>query len=392
MRRLDNRVANRSENRKAEREKRILFRLIDRYLETGKPVSSKELKDYISEEVSSATIRNYFAHLETQGYLVQRHTSGGRVPTSSAYRLYAAHALRNMQVDPSQIAYFQKFMDQDSKEPTSYLHRAADLLGNVAEIAVFLSAPRFDRDAIADMKIITGDFSGYLCVIVTDFGLVRTEMLHTSEKLSRFALARIEKYFRYRLKQGEKPPLSEREERVATRLYNELFLRHITSYSHFAEHDVYKTGFSHLLRFSELQDATLLAQTLAVFEDMPYMCHFLQECIRSETIRFAIGEGADGKAVDTSIIAIPYAIQGRTVGAVALLGPTRIPYGKLFGLLRAFSEVIGTALTRNLCKHRITYRMPDTKRIPVRQDAPVYLNQTERLLLEDQSLRRNCDA
>ena len=74
---------------KEEREKRVLLALIEYYILNGKPVGSATLKEVDVGDLSAATIRNYFAHLEEEGYLVQQHTSGGRLPTDKAFRLYA---------------------------------------------------------------------------------------------------------------------------------------------------------------------------------------------------------------------------------------------------------------------------------------------------------------
>ncbi len=78
---------------KQDRERKVLLGLVDYYIKTGKPVGSNTLKEVGFEELSSATIRNYFANLEEEGYLSQSHSSGGRIPTNLAYRTYA-HAYR----------------------------------------------------------------------------------------------------------------------------------------------------------------------------------------------------------------------------------------------------------------------------------------------------------
>ena len=74
---------------KTDRERKVLIGLVEHYIQTGKPVGSNVLKDVGFDDLSSATIRNYFAHLEEEGYLAQQHSSGGRIPTDQAFKLYA---------------------------------------------------------------------------------------------------------------------------------------------------------------------------------------------------------------------------------------------------------------------------------------------------------------
>ena len=84
---------------KTVRERKVLFGLVEHYIKTGKPVGSHALKEAGFEELSSATIRNYFANLEEEGFLNQQHSSGGRIPTNRAYRLYAQEFLHNKEIN-----------------------------------------------------------------------------------------------------------------------------------------------------------------------------------------------------------------------------------------------------------------------------------------------------
>lgn len=368
-----------------EREKKVLIGLVELHLLTGKPIGSKTLKENGFDHISSATIRNYFAKLELQGFLHQQHTSGGRIPTTSAYKYYAEHHFQATDIDPKERETLKEGLKKDTREIARYLQYASELLSNMTQSAVFLSSPRFDQDLILNVKLVGIDAERYLCVLVTDFGLVHTEILYSSKKLSSFALKRIEKYFHFRMTGLEKPKLSHHEEQIASQFYNEILLRHIVDYSNFSAEDIYKTGFSKLLKFSEFRDATTLATGLSLFEDTSYMRYLLKECNQRADLCFWIGDDLNTGATHTSIIAIPYCINGKTVGALALLGPTRMPYPKIFGIMRAFSSILSEMLTHNLYKYKITYREPREREIDMQTQTPAYLNQAHHLLLEDQS-------
>ncbi|MCB1074309.1 MAG: heat-inducible transcriptional repressor HrcA [Simkania sp.] len=366
-----------------EREKTVLIGLVELYLITGKPIGSNTLKEHGFDHISSATIRNYFAKLENQGFLEQQHTSGGRIPTPLAYKYYAQHHFNAADVDPKDIERLRNELNKDTREIARYLQNASELLSQMTQSAIFLSSPRFDQDLILNIKLVSIDKERYLCVLVTDFGLVHTEILYSPKKLSSFSLKRIEKYFHFRMTGLERPKLNAYEDEIAAEFYNEILLRHIVDYSNFSAEDIYKTGFSKLLKFSEFQDASVLAKGLSLFEDTQYMRHLLEECAEAVDLRFWIGDELGRGTAHTSIIAVPYFIHGKSVGAIALLGPMRMPYPKIFGILRAFSAILSEMLTRNLYKYKITYRQPKTREIGLQTDSTVYLDQAQHLLLED---------
>src|SRR4029077_3968481 len=129
-----------------------------------------------------------------------------------------------------------------------------------------------------------------LCVLVTDFGVVQTEILHLPEKLSSFAIKRIESYFHWRLTgNGQPENLESGEEAIGQTFYNELMLRYIVGYSNFVDEDIYRTGFSNLLIYPDYQDTKLLAGSLALFENIHGMRLLLKECIALDRLKFWIG-------------------------------------------------------------------------------------------------------
>ncbi|MCB1106468.1 MAG: heat-inducible transcriptional repressor HrcA [Chlamydiia bacterium] len=373
---------------KAEREREVLLGLVELFLMTGKPVGSNTLKENGFEDISSATIRNYFAKLEKEGYLKQQHASGGRIPTSEAYKLFAEHHLKCNHIDPKDRALLEKELNQDTREIAAYLQNGSELLSHLTQGAIFLSAPRFDQDIITDIKVVGIDRKRVLIVIVTDFGLVHTEILYTPKKLGQFTLKRIESYFHFRLTGLDRPKLSQDEEEIASNFYNEIMMRHIVGYSNFSAEDIYKTGFSKLIRFPEFRDASVLATGLSLFENTSFMRKLLGKCTRSGEMQVWIGDELHHPSASTaqsSIIAIPYFIHGKAVGAIAILGPIRMPYPKIFGMIRTFSQILSEVLTRNLYKYKITYRQVKTEQIEMQTPHPKLIDQGSPLQLEDKT-------
>lgn len=376
---------------KQEREKKVLLGLVDFYIKTGKPVGSNTLKEAGFGNLSSATIRNYFAALEEQGYLVQQHASGGRIPTDKAFHLYAT-TYSDDHTAPLTDALndLNLLEDIETRAIASYLQKAAEQLARVTRSAVFLSAPRFEHDFITGIKIVLVDPGRAIAIMTTDFGEIITQILHVDVKLTTFMIKRLESYFNWRLKgQGKAEAMNAQEEKLAQELYNELLVRYILNYTNFQDNDLYRTGFSSLLAYPEYRDPSLLANTFSLFENSHGLRMLLTECEKLNALKFWIGTELAGHAMSSNpscaVISIPYYVNNHPAGAIGLLGPTRMPYRPLFGMLRHFSTIITKTLTNNLYKFKIALRPSKPSTFASAQNGVQLIGETHRLLLEHKS-------
>lgn len=375
-----------------ERERLVLLGLVELYLQTGKPVGSNTLRENGFESLSSATIRNYFSKLEEGGFLKQQHSSGGRIPTQLAYKVYADACSTSEGAafaDKEARQMVRQKLVSEQREVASYLQKAAENISEMSRCAIFLSAPRFDQDFLLDAKFLGIDNHRVLCALTTDFGLIHTEILHTDKKLSSFSLKRIEGYFHARLTKQPRPVLTHEEEKIAEKFYHEIMMRRIASYANFSAEDVYKTGFSQLLNYPDFSDAPVLAAGLSLFENTERLRALLQECCKKRDMSCWIGEDLANfvpAAGSCSVIAAPYSIGQNIVGAVALLGPNRIPYRQLFGLMQMAGEAISETLTKSLYKFKITYREPSTSLLGAQKGHPILIGETQCYLLEDKRI------
>lgn len=371
---------------KEKREQLILFALVELYLKTGKPIGSNTLKDNWFETLSSATIRNYFSKLEQEGYLKQQHSSGGRIPTALAYKAYAEFYLDQPILKETEKKWVKEYLIKETREIASYLQRTAEHLSEATRCAIFLSAPRFDQDFLLDIKLVQIDHSRILCVLITDFGIIHTETIHIEKKMSSFAIKRLESYFNWKLTGLDKPKLDAEDERFAERLYKEVMLRHIVSYTNFSAEDLFQAGFSKLLSYPDFNDAAALASGLSLFENKVQLRSLIHACMKKGGPSCWIGESLEQfspEASSCSVIVVPYRIHQTLCGAFGILGPNRIPYRELFGLLQAASEAISDSLTRSMYKFKITFRQPKSADLEFKKTTPSIHG--HRLLLEDKT-------
>jgi heat-inducible transcriptional repressor len=372
-------------SKKHTREILVLLGLVELYLQTGKPIGSNTLKEHGFQHLSSATIRNYFVELEKQGFLRQPHSSGGRIPTNAALRLYAEESLSHpLPITPDIEEKFQEFEQASPQHLTRYLQIAAETLSEVTGYATFLISVRFDHDFILEIKLVSIDQERVLSIIVTDFGQILTEVLPIKQKLSAFACKRIESHLQWRIKGGTPPEnLTLEEEILARSLYNEIMVRYIVRYSNYSSEDVFRTGFSQLLAYPEFSDPLALTTGLSLFENTSHMRLLLNDCVRDGKLRYWIGKDLApyaSAAQGCSVIAIPYHIGQAKAGAVGILGPCRMSYHKLFSTLQCFSDCISKSLTKSLLKFKLTFRQPRTSTPYLQQEERAIVDKTTKLL------------
>lgn len=352
---------------KNDREQAVLLGFVELFLKSSKPIGSQTLQENGFESLSTATIRNYFGKMETQGYLKQQHTSGGRIPTQKAFRFYADHFKDQGMIDGGQEEAFVAALAKENREIATAIHKAAEALSEETKCAVFISMPRFDQDFIQDVRLLQLDPTKLLSVLITDFGLIRTETIYLDQKVEIPFLRSAEEYFLWRMNKGEKPLFqNESEAKIAQRIYNEVMVRHVVGYANFPEEDVLRTGLSKLLSYQEFNDAAALAKSLSLLEDKSQMRAILRETVQKNQMMTWIGDElcpfvpADSEC---TVISIPYRINQATAGAVAILGPMRLPYRNMFGLCQAFSELLSRKLTETMYKFKISFRQPQSSEI-----------------------------
>jgi len=230
-----------------------------------------------------------------------------------------------------------------------------------------------------------------LCVLVTDFGNVRSEVLFTSSKLSSFAIKRIEQFFSWKLTGVNKPNLTEEEEKIAIKFYNEAMFRHIMNHSTFSSSDILKTGFAKILNYPDFNDASSLVGGLSLLESDGTLRSLLTKTVENNALTFWIGDELipfSKAASACSVLSIPYYIHNTPVGSIGLLCPHRAPYKKLFATLKAASESLSDSLTKSLYKFKISYREPKEAPLDLNKQTALLSMKRGEILLEDQTIGR----
>lgn len=341
---------------KKEKIQQVLFGLVELYIKTGKPIGSQTLQAQGFDHLSPATIRNYFAKLEDEGFLHQQHASGGRVPTDLAFRLYA-QSVKDIKAE-SVNNFFIK--EKSTKEVKSLLHRVTEEISESLELSAIASFPIFDQDFIQKIRCIDVDESTLVCLLVTDYGQIRTETFYNNYPVTAELLKKAETYFLWRIGKEQKPEFAEEKDFIfARKLYTEIMLRHALVFGNSLKNSIHKTGLSFLMKYPELNNTNSLSTSLLFFEDEETIAGLLKKAMIEKKLSFWIGKDLFPhikKQENFSFIAIPYFINHSPAGAIALFGPERMDYKKVFQTLKGYADKLSERLTKNIYKHKIPFR------------------------------------
>lgn len=341
------------------RERRILQAVVSEYLEHGDAVSSRQVTARHPIGVSPATVRGVMADLEHIGLLEQRHTSAGRVPTPAGLRIFIDTLLRVRDLSPDNQAEIRQYLRAGaSGQPGEVMARASTLLSQLTHHAAVVTTPALDEQRIAHLEFVMLRGDKVLCVVVTTDGRIENRLLavdvaqlplleRAQAHLARLACGLTFAEMRQRVL-GELGALSDQYEHAVA-----LQLGAQVSDVFASEHaGVVVSGQSNLLS-AALTDAGQPAHAVArvhellqALEDKRSVLALLDKARHSPQLQVYLGaDTAHHAFVDASVVAIPYGAPGRALGALAVIGPTHMNYGKVISVVDFTAEVLSEILT-----------------------------------------------
>ena len=171
-----------------ERQIIILEAIIRNYLATGEPVGSRTISKYTDLNLSSATIRNEMSDLEELGYILQPHTSAGRIPSDKGYRFYVDHLIKEKDREVSEM---KEFVIEQTEKMDKMLKQAAKILANNTNYATLVSAPSFNMNKIKFIQLSAVDNEQILAVIVMNSNMVKNHIIEVSQPLDNETLLKL---------------------------------------------------------------------------------------------------------------------------------------------------------------------------------------------------------
>lgn len=326
-----------------DRQEHILGLMVRSYIETGKPVGSKTLVDLYSLDVSSATVRNELAVLDEFGYLTQLHTSAGRIPTESGYRYFVQRLLGEFELPVREQQMIRHQFHQARLDLEQWMRLAAAVLARASQGASVVTAPRPRPNRFKHVELVSTQGRLVLMILVLYGGDVKQQMLTLAEPLDQERLStaaeRLSALFDGRTADdiGARMYLlegMELEEEVARLLVDIMRMADTRNIN-----DFYRDGLVNLLEDEGTRPA------VRVLEERTLLADVLSKAVDRESSGVQViigGEGRWEELKDCTIIVSRYGVREDLAGELAVLGPTRMPYGRNISAVRYVADIMSS--------------------------------------------------
>jgi heat-inducible transcriptional repressor len=326
------------------RQEQILALIVRAYTKNPEPVSSRHLAEQLETSVSSATVRNEMAVLENLGYITMPHTSAGRVPTQNGYRYFVRRLLDEASLDKLEQARIQDRLSSQPSATEQWLRQGASLLARTAQTAALVTPPLALASRFKHVELIGVQGRLVLMVLVLQGGAVHQQMLTLAEPVTQPRLSEIANRINavcldldgsaVRVK-GIQMGVLERE---ITELIAELMGRaddnQVVS--------VYRDGLGEMIGAFQ-QNNEGAQQALRVLEERAFLTLILNEVLAPQTNVVNVVIAGNGRWEELShltMIMSRYGLPGQVSGAVGVLGPTHINYGRAVSAVRYISSLM----------------------------------------------------
>ena len=325
-----------------ERKKKILHAVIRNYLETGEPVGSRTISKYTDLNLSSATIRNEMSDLEELGYIVQPHTSAGRIPTDRAYRMYVDNM---MQEKDKEIDELKGLLLQTEDKMDKVLKNVAKVLATNTNYATVVSAPQIRGNRLKFLQLSKVDENQILAVIVVEGNVIRNEMIHVDEALSDETMLKLNILLNTHLTGKALEEISlgmitalKEQAGIHGDIVGDVMDAIAQAIKGEEDLEIYTSGANNIFKYPELSDNQKASELINTFEEKKALAKLATEKLSDEDntgIQVYIGEEAPVQAMkDCSVVTATYELGEGIRGSIAIIGPKRMDYDKVVGSLR----------------------------------------------------------
>jgi heat-inducible transcriptional repressor len=324
------------------RQEEILALIVRAYTGSPEPVSSKQLVENFNLSVSSATIRNEMAVLEELGYIYAPHTSAGRVPTQQGYRYFVRRLLDDPDLSAAEQRYIMQKFQSTPTGMDQWMRSAAMMLSRTAQTAALVTPPVSETSRFKHIELISIQGRLVLMVLVVHGGTVHQRMLNLADSVPQDTLSAVASRINtlcldlaaneIRLKSVQLSLL----EREAAELAAELMEEADGNQAHF----VVREGLSEVIR--SFADNTGAQQAIRVFEERAFLDTILGDMLPPTIGAVQVFIGGEGREElsQLSLVLSRYGVLGQVSGAIGVLGPTNLNYGRAISAVRYVSTIM----------------------------------------------------
>lgn len=330
----------------------LLKTLVERYISDGQPVGSRALSKDSDLNLSPATIRNVMADLEDLGLVHSPHTSSGRVPTVSGYRLFVDTLLTVKPLESKDLNRLHQGLSV-SDDSSDMIGVASRLLSELTQMAGVVTLPKRELVCLRHIEFLSLSHTRVLVIFVTNEQEVHNKIIHTSRVFSAAELQQAANYLNSiysgrnldAVRKALLKELQEDQERMNQGMLDAVRMAQLAFDQEHEKDDYVLTGETNLMGFSELSDRDRLKNLFEAFSQKQGVIHLLDQCMKSEGVQIFIGEESGYRAFDhCSLVTSSYSVSDQVVGVLGVIGPTRMAYEKIIPFVDVTAKLLGFAL------------------------------------------------
>ena len=325
-----------------ERKQKILEAIIRNYMETGEPVGSRTVSKYTDLNLSSATIRNEMSDLEEMGYILQPHTSAGRIPSDKAYRLYVDTILQRKDEEVSEM---KELMVEKADKLDLLLQQVAKLLAQNTNYTSMVTKPKYQHKRIKFIQLNQMSERQLLVIVVLDNNHVSNKFINLMTDADENVIAQMNFLMNTALTgldftEINMAIMQQIKEKAGE--YGELASSILDCISEVMteedDSEIYTSGATNILKYPELSDKEKMTGLLSTFEEKQMLSAWANdeppEDDKEHGIQVYIGEESPVESMkDCSVVTATYRIKEGVYGKIGIVGPKRMDYEKVVGTL-----------------------------------------------------------
>ncbi|MCX8519082.1 MAG: heat-inducible transcriptional repressor HrcA [Methylophilaceae bacterium] len=326
----------------------LLKTLVEHYIREGEPVSSRALLQHSGLGISTATIRNVMSDLERLGFVTSPHTSAGRTPTAKGYRFFVDCLVNVQPLDaPAQQAIQNRLTPASA---STLVKTAADMLSSLTQFAGVVMLPKRTQVAFRHIEFLPLSEQRILLIVVTNDGNVQNRILITDTAYTASQLSQASNYLNANFTGKTLAQAQQTLQRELGAMQSDMnrlmsAALHATDETLSNEDEMFIAGQQHLLDIDDFSNnINKLKKLFHLFERRSQLLQLLNSCQKADGIVIFIGEESGYLPLDEcSMVTAPYVTEGKNVGILGVIGPTRMAYERVIPIVDVTARLLSNA-------------------------------------------------
>lgn len=332
-----------------ERKSKILKAIIQTYLETGEPVGSRTISKYTDLNLSSATIRNEMSDLEEQGYILQPHTSAGRIPSDKGYRLYVDSLMQEKQ---QEVAEIKDLMIEKTNKMEKVLKQVVKVLAANTNYATMITGPSYHQNKVKFIQLSKVNEEQLLAVIVVEGNLVKNQILNLKEPIDDEKILKLNLLLNTQLNGLTVQEINlgliarmKEQAGIHSQVVSDVMDAVAEALDVEEDVQVYTSGATNIFKYPELADSSRASELISAFEEKDVLAEMVKEVENEENTGIQVYIGSEtpvSTMKDCSVVTATYELGQGMRGTIGIIGPKRMDYENVVDNLKTLKVQLDT--------------------------------------------------